>query len=309
MKRILVTGASGSIGSYLINELVKNNDLEITALDLNNKKSSKVFKKFKKRINVIYGDITDKVLMEALIKDQDFIINLASTMPPLGDNINLANDNEYLGVKTIVDNINKVNKNCTLIYTSTTSLYGNVEEATIDTKIDKNNISNYSLYKYKSEKYIIDNLKNYTILRVPLILNNVLHEPFMFNINKNSIVDTITVIDLSNLIVKLLSNNKEVNKKIFNVSSGMEFRLKYNSILKIVLRYYGLTFKLACSRLFLDELYYSPILNDTDKLNDILNYRIDSLNKYKRRIKKVNNKRYISKFLGRIVLIFKSKGD
>ncbi len=309
MKKVLITGASGSVGSVLVNELIKTGEYEITALDLVNKKSQRLFKKLRKKINVIYGDITDRVLMEALIKDQDYIINLASTMPPLGDNLDLANNNELAGVKNIVDSINKVNKECTLIYTSTTSLYGTNDESSLDSKIDKDKISNYALYKYKSEKYILDNLSKYTILRVPLVLNNVLHEPFMFNINKNSIVDTITVVDLVSAISKLIDTNKKVNKKVFNVTSGSEFRLKYNSILKIVLKYYGLTFKLACSRLFLDENYYSPILSDGDKLNDILEYRVDSLNKYKKRIKKVNNKRYISKALGMIVLLFKKKGD
>ena len=309
MKKILITGASGSVGSYLVNELIKTGEYEITALDLVNKKSQKQFKKLRNKINVIYGDVTDKVLMEALIKDQDYVIHLASTMPPLGNNYDLSLNNELGGVKVIVNSINKVNKNCNLIYTSSTSIYNTYDESNIDSKINKENMSNYSLFKYKSELYIMNNLNKYTILRVPLILNNVLHVPFMFNVNKNTIIDTITVVDLSNCIIKLINTNKQVNKKTYNVTSSNEFRLKYNSILKIALKYYGVTFKFVCSRLFLDEVYYSPIISDSDKLNNMLDYRIDTLSKYKKRIKKANNKRYIPKLLGKLVLLFKEKED
>ncbi|WP_295163622.1 NAD-dependent epimerase/dehydratase family protein, partial [uncultured Brachyspira sp.] len=67
MKRVLVTGAAGVIGIQTIKYLLSEGKYEITALDLRNKSNYKKLKKYRRRINIIYGDINDKILIEALV--------------------------------------------------------------------------------------------------------------------------------------------------------------------------------------------------------------------------------------------------
>ena len=57
MKKVLVTGAAGTIGLQVIKFLLSEGKYEIAALDLKNNKTVQVLKKYKKRINVIYGDV------------------------------------------------------------------------------------------------------------------------------------------------------------------------------------------------------------------------------------------------------------
>ena len=57
MKKVLVTGAAGSIGIQVIKYLLAEGKYEITALDLRNKNVSKRLKKFRRRINILYGDV------------------------------------------------------------------------------------------------------------------------------------------------------------------------------------------------------------------------------------------------------------
>ena len=134
MKKVLVTGAAGSIGMLVIKYLLSEGKYEITALDLRNKRVLKKLKKYRKRINIIYGDVNDPVLIEALVKDHDYIIHLASVMPPLGDfSKNIGEIVDYNGTENIIKAINYYNNDCFLIYASTTSLYdsslsGNVKE-------------------------------------------------------------------------------------------------------------------------------------------------------------------------------------
>ena len=47
MKKVLVTGAAGAIGLNVIKYLLMEGKYEITALDLNNKKTIKKLKKYK----------------------------------------------------------------------------------------------------------------------------------------------------------------------------------------------------------------------------------------------------------------------
>ena len=71
MKKVLITGAGGAIGINVIKYLLSEGKYEITALDLRNKNSIKRLKRYRRRINLIYGDMNDSVLMDALVRDHD----------------------------------------------------------------------------------------------------------------------------------------------------------------------------------------------------------------------------------------------
>ena len=121
MKSVLVTGAAGSIGRLVIKYLLAEGKYEITALDLKNKTVIQTMKKYRKRINIIYGDVNDSVLMESLVKDHDFIINLASALPPLSDmKKGLSDAIDFSGVENIVKAISYYNPKCHLFMASTT---------------------------------------------------------------------------------------------------------------------------------------------------------------------------------------------
>ena len=122
-------------------------------------------------------------------------------MPPLGEfSKNLGEVIEYNGTENIIKAINYYNDKCFLIYGSTTSLY--------DT----------SLSGEVSEKIKEEELTNYTIFRLPLILNDISHEPFMYNIKKNLLVEVTTKEDAAYAFVKAIPYQKELNKKTFLTS-------------------------------------------------------------------------------------------
>ena len=308
MKKVLIAGAGSSIGENIINNLLKKDKYEITALELNNKKLNKKLKKFKKRINLVCGDITDEVLMASLIKDHDILIDLCTVMPPLGDyKENLSEIIEYNSVKNIVKIIKEVNNKCFLIYGSTTSLYGDVKKASITSKINKNELTAFNLNKLNAEDLIKKKLDNYLIFRIPLILNNIVHESFMFNVNKDSVIECVTNNDASMAFVNSLEHLRKLNKGTYNVGGGEDFRLKYDDILSKVLKYYGVSVKLILSRIFMEKNYYSPILTDSDELDKIIKYRSDTMTNYQQRLKRRNINRGFGLLLGKFVVIFKKK--
>jgi len=308
MKKVLITGAAGSIGLLTIKYLLSEGKYEITALDLKNKKALKNLKKYRKRINIIYGDVNDPVLMEALVRDHNVIIHLASVMPPLGDfSKRIGEIVDYNGTENIIKAINYYNKDCFLIYASTTSLYDSSLSGNIKEKIIENNLSNYNLNKYNTENLIKKKLKNYTILRLPLVLNNIIDEPFIFNIKKNLLIEVTTNVDAAYAFVKSIDYQKELNKKIFNVGLGKDGRVIYNDILKNILKYQGISFRYILSRIFLEKDYHSPVLTDSDNLEKIIHYRNDSLYNYYRRLQRVGKNRRIRKILAKPFLYLKNK--
>ena len=129
MKKILVTGAAGSIGKKVIKFLLSEGKYEITALDLKNKSSYKALKKYNRRINVIYGDITDPILIDGLVKEHDYIIHLACIKPSISVlKEKISYEIDYKGSENIVRAITFYNPKCFLIFPSTTNVYGKKEK-------------------------------------------------------------------------------------------------------------------------------------------------------------------------------------
>lgn len=310
MKKILVTGAFGSIGKCVIKYLLSEGKYEITALDLKNKKNVKESKKYKNRINVIFGDINDTSLIESLVKDVDSVIHLASVMTPFSEfSKSLCELVEYNGTENIIKAINYYNPKCYFIYASTTSLYDSSLSGNVLEKINISELNNFSYYKYITENLIKHKIKNYTILRIPLVLNNIVNESFAYNVKRNSLIEVTTNYDVAYAFVKCIDYKNSINKKIYNVGMGSKGRLYYNDVLKHILNYNGISFRYLLSRLFLEKNYYTPVLTDSDDLDNIIHYRHDTLNNYYKRLKNKGKKRKVRIILAKpIVYLMNKKG-
>lgn len=306
MKKVLVTGAAGTIGVHVIKYLLSEGKYEITALDLKNKRVMNRLKKYRRRINIIYGDVCDRILIEALVKDHDIIIHLAGSSLPLADmKQGLARIIDYRGTENIVRAINYYNEKSHLFYASSTTLYKESENVTVKSKIELGEFDYYNKAKLEAEELIREKLKNYTIYRFPLILSNPSCEPFMYHGMKNQVMDVITKEDAALAFVRAIKFTKEVNKKTFNVTGGET--VLYKDLLDKVLELYGLSFRYCFDRLFIEKNFSSPVCQDKNELNDIIDYRNDSMSEYYKRLRGRGRKRKIGKFLAKPFIRGKQK--
>jgi nucleoside-diphosphate-sugar epimerase len=297
LKKILIIGAAGTIGVTLTSYLLMEGKYEITLLDLKNKKAMNRLKRFKKRVNIIYGDINNTVLIESLVKHQDYIINLASALPPLSNmKKGLSDAIDYNGCVSLIKAINYYNPECHVFYASTTCMYKDIENPSVTKKINLDEFDFYSKSKLEAERIIKGKLKNYTIYRIPLVLSDINKDKFIYNISKNSIVDAITKEDVALAFVRGIQNSKLINRKTFNVSG---ITILYQKLLNKILEYNGLSIKYICSRLFLEKDYYSPVCKDSNVLNEIIGYKTDTIEDYYRRLRQRGKKRKISKILAK----------
>ena len=84
-KRILITGASGTVGLETLKHLVENPNYEITVFDLKTPKSVKKLAPFKSRVEILYGSIINKEDVMQAARNKDTAIHLAAVIPPLAD--------------------------------------------------------------------------------------------------------------------------------------------------------------------------------------------------------------------------------
>ncbi len=227
-------------------------------------------------------------------------------MPPFADiKKDLGEMVEYNGTLNIVKAINYYNPKCFLLYASSTTLYGNVLEASVKSKLQVTELDYYSSTKKKCEELIKDKLKNYTIIRLPFILCNPKSGAFMYNVKLNTMLEAISDNDAGFLFVRALDKIDKLNKKIFNAGGGSSCQSTYREILANVLSIYGLSFNFVLIRTFMDKNFYSHIYTDSDTLNELLDYESDSLYSYYMRLKrKIKNKRIIPRLLAKPLVFF-----
>ena len=126
-KSILITGANGLIGSYLIYFLIylkteMSIKLDIYAVSRNKYNTEKKFKEYIKYINIIEQDLNAPLSFS--IKT-DYIIHAASNAHPLAfsqDPVGTMKTN-LLGTINLLESIK--NSNCKFLFISTGEIYGN----------------------------------------------------------------------------------------------------------------------------------------------------------------------------------------
>lgn len=304
MKKVLITGAAGIVGSETLKNLLTEGKYEISVIDLPNLKSKEFFNTYKSRVKIFYGDLTDQTLVEELVKEHDIIIHLSTVLPPITSiNEELAKVTELNVTENLVRAINYYNPDCHFIYASTTGVYGDkLKECSAKSKVVVNSKNYYLKYKIKSENIIQSKIENYTIVRLPLVLSKLKKENFIYNINLNSNISTITKEDAGYLFVKVLENKNKFNKEIINGSGNDNFNVLYKDLIKNLIKCNALSYKMIFSLLFLEKNYYSPLTTDSKKFNDVLDYQNDDLSNYFNRIKYNNKRKYFSKYLGKAIL-------
>ena len=143
-KSILVTGATGFIGSRLVNSLI-DKGYNVTSLVRKGKEGNS-------KSNIIYGDITDEKID---FKDLEFdcVFHLASHTP-LEKNKKILEKVNLEGTKKLFKEIKSITKS--IIYISGLGVYGETGEIVIDESQKYNPNTNFVKIRLDAEKYLKD---------------------------------------------------------------------------------------------------------------------------------------------------------
>lgn len=163
IKKILITGGAGYVGSALTDSLIENN-YDVTVIDLFIY-GEQVFKN-KNKINIIKGDIRNTKLLKKIIPGHDAIIHLACISndpsfelnPSLGKSINLD------AFEPLVK-ISKENGIKRFIYASSSSVYGIKSEQNVHEEMKLEPLTDYSKFKANCEDICMRyNSKDFDVL-------------------------------------------------------------------------------------------------------------------------------------------------
>jgi len=149
VKSVLVTGATGFIGSRLVEALI-NKEYDVTSLIREGKKGNS-------KSNIIYGDLTDEKIDFKDLKF-DCVFHLASHTP-LEKNKKILEKVNLEGTKKLFDEIKNITNS--IIYISGLGVYGEPGDKIINEEQKYNPNTNFVKIRLDAEKYLRDNsLKN-----------------------------------------------------------------------------------------------------------------------------------------------------
>jgi len=169
LKKYLVTGGAGFIGSHLVSELIKQG-LEVRVLD-NLSQGNKSW--VSDRAEFIKGDITDLEMCKISCEDMDGIFHLAamSRVAPSINKFEYCTDQNIIGTQNILiaSRDSSVKK---LIYTGSSSYYGNLTPPQSENFLP-DCLNPYALSKYVGEQFSEMFTRIYNLETLSLRLFNV----------------------------------------------------------------------------------------------------------------------------------------
>src|SRR5690349_7398845 len=80
MARVMVTGAFGTIGRWVLRELLRRGH-EVTVFELDTPRSRKTAKEFP-NVRVAWGDLRDAALVKSAVSGHEYVIHMAFILTP-----------------------------------------------------------------------------------------------------------------------------------------------------------------------------------------------------------------------------------
>lgn len=157
--RILIIGGAGFVGSNLVRCCIsKAPTAEITVLDSLDPHlhaSTRNLQSVWKKIHFVRGDMRDETLLADIVQGQDLIFNCAAqTSHPLSMQFPLLDvDINCQGNLKLLETIRLLNKQATIVYTSSSTVIGKAEEPIVNEDHGENPLEIYSANKGVAEKY------------------------------------------------------------------------------------------------------------------------------------------------------------
>jgi nucleoside-diphosphate-sugar epimerase len=281
---VLLTGASGTVGSEVIKQLIKKEGIKLTVFDKKTARAVNLFSPYTNRMNVIYGDLCNNADIQKLPDNIDVAVHLAAIIPPVADEKpDLTYRVNVLGTKRIIDFLENKCPNAFLLYSSSVSVYGDRvsnPEITINDPANPSEGDFYGRTKTEAEELIKNSKLDWSIFRLAAIMKNHKISKLMFHMPLSTSLEICTPTDTAKAFVEAIFLRKVLSKRLFNLGGGEKCRISYQKFLEKSFHLFGLGKLNFPPNTFAQRNFHCGLLMDGDELENILHFRNDTLETY-----------------------------
>lgn len=290
-KRVLVTGASGTVGYEVLKQLVAQSMcFDVTVFDIETPKSRHALEPFRDRVRLVYGDVTQSNQLVTVCRGVDYVIHLAAVIPPLAyENRQLAQRVNVEGTRDLISNLESYSPNAFFAYGSSISVYGDrVQDPWIRVTdpLKPSERDYYAVTKVAAEKIVRGSKLRWTIFRLAAIMGAQNHKmgSLMYRMPLGTPIEIISPEDTAPAFVNALQQVDLLEGKIFNLGGGAENRIFFRDLLVNNFRLFGLGKFNLPAKAFAEKNFHCAYYADGDELESILHFRRDNLASYWKRV-------------------------
>ncbi len=245
-ERVLLTGASGSMGGEAFKELLRRKDKYTVRLLLRpSKKNKKAFNKYQGQdgIEIVWGDLSKLEDVLKAVNGVEHVLHPAAFISPEADrNPRLCNQCNRVGTENVVEAIKQQpggGDNITLAYIASIAMYGDrlppKHWAKVGDPLKPSVGDYYSITKMGAERAVIESgLKHWAVMRQTWIaIADVLGlmDPIMFHQPPDTHIEFITGEDAGYGLVQTLECPDDFYGRVYNMSGGPSCRVVFSDYL------------------------------------------------------------------------------
>ena len=285
-QKLLLTGATGTVGKEVLNQLLEKNSYEITVICRKSSSNAPSLKRHKGKINIFFADFSKKDPLVHLATCFDIVVHLAAIIPPLAEKKPItANSVNFLGTRSLVKIIEETSPNAFFMFSSSISVYGDrVKTPNINTS-DSLSISSgdkYARTKIDAEQIIVSSRLKWTIFRLTAIMGVKNHKMsgLMFHMPLETHIEIATPSDTARAFVNGIETPSKLTNRIFNLGGGENCRTTYRDFLSKNFELNGLGKLNFPTNSFADKNFHCGLYQDGNELEAIINFRSETLEDY-----------------------------
>jgi nucleoside-diphosphate-sugar epimerase len=286
---VLLTGAFGNVGLSTLKEMKKRN-YSVRIFDLKTKRNKRLAYKFRKEVEIFWGDLRNYKDIERAINGRDIVVHIAAIIPPLADKKpKFAESVNVGGTANIIEAMEKQTKKPKLIFTSSVAVYGDRLENPLikpEDPLNPNPDDEYAKQKIKCEELIKNSNLDWAIFRLTYIvsLNKLQMDPLMFEMPLETCIEICDTKDVGLALTNAVEN-KEIWGHIMHIAGGEQCRISYREYLNEMLDIFGIGYDCLPSEAFSTKGFHCGYMT-TNKSQTLLNYQRYTLDEYFNAVRK-----------------------
>lgn len=297
--KILLTGAFGNVGLSTLNELIKR-DYTVRVFEISTIKNHQLARKYKKKAEIVFGDILNITDTGEAVAGMDVVIHLAAIIPPLADQ--KPKYSEYInvgGTANIINAIQKQPEKPKLIYTSSIAIYGDRLKSPLIKLTDPphpNPDDEYAKQKLKCEEIIKCSGLDWAIFRLSYIVSadKLQTDPLMFEMPLKTSLEICHTVDVGLALANAVES-KRIWGKIMHIAGGTGCRITYKEYLNEMMGIFGMGSNFLPEEAFSKDKFHCGFM-ETGSSQKFLDYQKHTLSDYFHEVyKKYRVKRFFVK--------------